>query len=432
MSIFKRIEDSFFSVLLFLCFFSYALSFLTIGVLVSINLWVVLILTILWCLCKCVAFFLLWKKAKPAKLFHFWKARFGLPNILLWCGAIFGFLLIWINVFISSPSTALSLNYFRKVVFYSCAFLLCPCLSSYKAPKFTYWFLFAGVSLCVAAGLMVWIFDIGEIYWGNGASKSLVLNLGNPNILGIVCSICFLWAAYCTLRSRQWWWKLISAGDAIVCFVFVLLSKSRTSLIAVIGALLIFILLKFVKIRKDRTRFFVLMTYLFLPLIVFSFYIILIKLIFPDVDVMSASTGGLFGKSWLTRWTEWTDLAKIFVQHPWFGSYYLATNGTGNSQALNLALDMMTAFGFLSYLVLIFCYFLMLNMQRQNMGGRAVPSLAALSGFLSCLLLGCFEAGIFNSSIYIFLVYSFLGFVWSPVISNKNLSPAIPYDVYSI
>ncbi len=308
---------------------------------------------------------------------------------------------------------SLSTSYFVNWVMFSFVFLFFSVCLKIEVRQQTVKRLFGinfVISLCCFLAYILRYNDV--FYITNTGVKYLSFNFYNPN-----CAAIFLFCIAIT-GIMNFFFSVKPSIVKQACFIglfSILISQtlSRTTLIAFIAFLVIYILFK----RKERYflprgKFFDLIISMF-PLLFSMVYIALID---------SLSSDGVFafliseGKGLDSRQMVWEYAFDLFMESPILGSYNHLLYSSVFSQMHNSHLNVLVSYGGVVFaLVIAFLYFVLKELCERS---KVVRSELSVWAFIMCLLLGSGESILFSGGLSFYL---FVGqFLLLSNVSTKN------------
>lgn len=324
------------------------------------------------------------------------------PRTLKWICVMLCVLSIGLAMFVSliQHKGSFSFNYLRKGVFWALAALSVALFGEYRGTNLIRYALGLGCLAVVGTAGLVFVFKIGTIYYGNGGSRYLVLNLSNPNYLGIIMAYTFLIALYLFASDGRLWVKILMLAVAAAAIVFILGAGSRGPLIAIAIGFVIFVFGVVRNWAKPMGSIPLITVLLLLPLFVACVYVLAVQAI-ENVDsgVGTIQTSLVSGKSFATRYEMWVDALRGFVSNPIIGNYFEITEGLGNLQMHNVWLDLLASCGLLTFLFFFLICVISIYESTRFSHKNIMMYMACFSAFFGCFLIGIFEAGIMVSTI---------------------------------
>lgn len=263
-----------------------------------------------------------------------------------------------------------------------------------------------------------------------GTTDSLVLNFENPNALGLVLATLVVINAMGFLRFKKIYIKILFVLFAIIAFIFLIMCKSRNSLISVIAC---FALLLFAFYKKNKThRNIAPWVVSFVPLIVCVVYTVLFNIDAVSDFLNSIFSFALSGKSISTRSTEWTQGFRLFGASPIIGNYYLSVmKSVYLSGYLNAYLDWLVEGGIIS--AFLFTYIIYQSMKKywlSSISFKTIDSSFAFSFFPIVLFSSIFESGFFFGLHGLYIYAMLIGtFYRTDVNSTENVLNVPFYEV---
>lgn len=313
----------------------------------------------------------------------------------------------FVHVFINAwaTDTSLSFSYLRKVVMFATSVLFLTTVSKLRVDRGTTRFLFwsnTGLALVLIA---FFLFRRRAMYELNGIpTRYLTFRFINPNLAALFLTcIAFLLIAQ-VQQARVRWHRWLSFVLAVVMVVFIVLTESRSALVAALGY---FLLIGWMILRKKSFR--PLSKWLLALIAVFPLLFAFWYMAVINMDWLHSVFGFMVreGKALTNRKEIWQRALNAFMQSPIVGAYSQMSNRTGTSQMHNTHLDIMTSYG-VSVLAAV-CVWLYRLMKKKNFGSLGAPQTIYMVGFIGTLLLGNGEAALFSGGLGIYLfIGSFL------------------------
>ena len=217
----------------------------------------------------------------------------------------------------------------------------------------------------------------------HGSTNSLTLSFENPNALGLVLISLIAIEIIGLLHFKKIILKLLFVASAIICFVFLIMSKSRNSLLAI---LLCIVLLVYIRVKKEKKQNSILPWLITTsPLIICTIYTVL----FFNENVSNFFDSflqfALSGKSLSTRSTEWAQGFRLFGTSPFLGNYFIS-----------------------------------------------VEKSLYLSGYLNAYLDWLVEGGVFSTLFFVILIYQSVKKFWNSSISSPKLDSSYAFVFFPI
>lgn len=284
-----------------------------------------------------------------------------------------------ISVLISS--TSISFEYLKKWIMFTCTMMIYYCTAEVLVTARIVSALFRGsISIAIC---FIGMYLSGKQYWSGGA---ISFNLGNPNYTGI-CILCVLMCLFPFLKQKKNIKKYAFLSLLVVLVYFLLLTKARACILA-LGAYLVVLFWPNIQYKKWLTFLF-----LIFPLL---FAIIYMQLISNDTVREIFSFLQSEGKTLTSRVVIWNNAFNSIRDNLLFGDYYFATGGTGLGQLHNLNLDILGAFGTITFSCMtIYLYKLINSIGEQSATHNQI---LCIYSYYALMIAGTFEAALYSNS----------------------------------
>ena len=254
------------------------------------------------------------------------------------------------------PATIISFEYYKKWIMFNSTlvlFYLARYISlSRKQLKFIVLLSIICAYLYVIAFLK--FPDLTYIFRGVLNYDYITFGFPNPNQTGLfLLALCIVCVNGVFLFEKIVF-KIISMVSSGICAYFVILSKARNSIIALL-LIAVFVIIFVISRRKSIS-----------------------KSVIVALD---------------SRLTKWNELFGLASSNFIFGAYSTMSDGTGISQGLNTGVDVLVSYGFVVYFLFI-CLLYQCVMAINRDSNRI--SAIILYGFLGLLFAGAGEAAMFS------------------------------------
>lgn len=216
----------------------------------------------------------------------------------------------------------------------------------------------------------------------------ITFGFSNPNQTGLfLLALCIICVNGVFIFEKAIF-KVLSIASSGICVYFIIFSKARNSLIALL--LVVALVIFFIINEKKSISKHVIVFSIVYPMIFSIVYMLLI-----DNEKVQEIFSFLIssGKGLDSRLNEWDELFKLASSNLIFGAYSTMSNGTGVSQGLNTFVDVLTSYGFVVYI--LFLCLLYQCIMVVNRDGNRISSII-LYGFLGLLFAGAGEAAMFS------------------------------------
>lgn len=294
---------------------------------------------------------------------------------------------VTINAIINGAN--LHFDYYKKYISFVSTILFFYLASLIKLSKSCIRFTYITISLVFI--FLIFVFfkspDLAFYFPANiaGTHDYLTFGFPNPNLtaLFLACFLCVFLFAFIISKSKIL--KLLYGVLTLFSFFFLIKTRARNALVAVI-VLLFFLLFYCIEIRKKhdndakRFRFINIVAQLF-PLVFVIVYISLLQI----TDLHRAlSFFESEGKVLDSRYYEWLNSIKLWVKHFLVGDYYGISAGTGVSQALNTAIDLNVSYGTVCYILVMFFQIRVFSRIAKESSDYCKYALICAFGILLC------------------------------------------------
>lgn len=285
-----------------------------------------------------------------------------------------------ISVLFSSVS--ISFEYLKKWIMFTCTMMIYYCTAEVLATARIVSALFRGSILIAICFIAMYL--SGKQYW---LGDAITFNLGNPNYTGI-CILCVLMCLFPFLKQKKKILKkCVFVSLLLVLLYFLLLTKARACILA-LGVYLVMFFWPNIQYKKWLTFLF-----LIFPLL---FAIVYMQLISNDTVREIFSFLQSEGKTLTSRVTIWNNAFNSIKNNLLFGDYYFATGGTGLGQLHNLNLDILGAFGLITFsCMIIYLYRLINSIGEQSATHNQI---LCIYSYYALMISGTFEAALYSNS----------------------------------
>ena len=319
-------------------------------------------------------------------------------NDLLAMGVIF---LAVVHVFLNawSNDASLSFSYLKKVIMFSTSVLYIVTVSKLRVDRELAEFL-SKVNVVLVLYLIGFFFlQNRSMHLLNGyVSRYLTFRFTNPNLAGLFLTCIALHEGTRIQRANQRKEKVILLGMFAVLCYFIVLTESRSALLAT--AFFVFLGV-FFAFRGNTIR--KMPDWLLAVVAIFPLAFAIIYLSFANSSWLNQTFSFLVneGKALTNRVEIWQRAFRAFAQSPILGAYSQLSNKTGNFQMHNTHVDILSSYG-ISVLIGV-CVLLYRSMALKNTVITSQVSSLSLIAFIGSLMLGIGEAALFSGGIGIYL-----------------------------
>lgn len=344
----KNIFNNIFAACIYtLCMISFLFDVLNIEILSSLLFYLSLMLISIWFMNEII---LVYKKDK--RIFTLKnKQKIGLYLFL-----IVSFISLFAILFDANFKLP-SFNYFKKWLIFEC-FLVVFWLGTFiKFDKSLIRYILLGNIVISFLIIILYFSGFSKSYTGITSGQGLLtMNLSNSNLAAILLTMLLMLLFYSIYFFKYKYVKLICFALSILLSFILWETGSRNPFIAFGFAFIFFLIFfKSKKTSPTRDKLGLLITILF-PLIFSSIYMIGIWIL--EANNFKIDT---YGKSIFSRFEMWSDAFKFISKDILFGSYFQASNGTGQFHFHNSLLDIFVSYGVVSFIFVIIYLFLSFN-----------------------------------------------------------------------
>lgn len=276
-------------------------------------------------------------------------------------------------------------NYLAKV-FRFCATVLLLAVSTKNRAGKSFFYSFCICSQIIIGLLLYQATVVKSTYY---TYSSLLLGFKNPNTAGIWAYLLFCSCIICCFYFKKIIARIYFIFGAIVSIWLILLTYCRSALIGV----LFFVLYLFLSYLSEH-----LFAEKYKPIFlrIIRNVSLIIPFIFPVLYLVMASTGfnslTLFGKTFYSgRNIHWIRDFGFLSDHLLVGAYKEVSNGTGESQLLNIYIDVLCSYGTIVFFLML-TFYRYISQNTENNIKNNFNSIAYCA-FLSTFVVGAFEAG---------------------------------------
>lgn len=299
--------------------------------------------------------------------------------------------LICVCTYAMLSKTAISVSYFNKFILFAGSVLLLTSADKLEMDAGTYRFIrVCTFSICL-------VFLAGCILGGKGMyelngvqSAYLTFHFTNPNLASMFLVCLVMLEASFSLFARNWKGRVCHGAAALVMSVFMVLTKSRNTILAFLVFLVLVPAAYFYRKKHGRLSRWICVLIAVWPLIFAALYFAILT---NDglVNMFSFLTG--HGKELDSRVEMWSGAFELYRNSPMVGAY----NG---GQMHNSHIEVLVNYGPGGLILMcLFLYYLLRNCSFQSFF-----SAVYLSGFIAVICLGMGEAALFSGglSFYVF------------------------------
>lgn len=336
------------------------------------------------------------------RLFRIIKGRSSPSPSAMFSFVLLLFLFIWsgVNVLVQTPTSALSINYLRKLIItYSILISIYLCcygdFSLKKIRRFCVW-----ACLAVSAVIIgLFLVGIGRTYLAGG----LTLNYQNPNFTGLAIVALLIFVFYGLFVEKNLVIKLVYLIVTLALAYLLYLTRCRSAFLALVLAAILYFLIRILKDRKSAIQ------PIYAALVVFPIATCCLYTILGTstnlFDLLESLTI-FFGKTLTTRLPVWSRAFKLFNQNVLFGSYYFSTVQSGGMSGWqNGELDLLVEQGAIFFGVfIIFCIKTLCDLVRISISKNYAQTIA-LAMVPLVFLTSIFDSGSFLGISGLFFIF---------------------------
>ena len=298
------------------------------------------------------------------------------------------------NVLINAAinNSDLSFGYLKKFLMYAATLIFLYVISLISIDERIFR---STVKISIGIGLLFLIayfeFDIRTL-----TGRLLTMNFSNPNLLAMWLFIIIMYTVVAQFCVLSWAWHVLLVAETIALLYLVLLTESRTAIFCAAAFVLQWILLK-LGVKKFYTKKSLTAFVLIFPLVFVAIYFLFIN---PLSEFFSFLVSE--GKGFDSRYDIWEDALRWFAQHPLIGSYYEASEGTGEFQLHNTLLDTLCSYGaVVTVMMLVYVY----RILRRIIGDvKNTRQVLCLIGFFVAWMYGTGEAALLSGGLGIYII----------------------------
>lgn len=288
------------------------------------------------------------------------------------------------------PATIISFEYYKKWIMFNSTLVLFYLARYISLSRKQLKFIVLLSTICAYLYVIAFLKfpDLTYIFRGVLNYDYITFGFPNPNQTGLfLLALCIVCVNGVFLFEKIVF-KIISMVSSGICAYFVILSKARNSIIALL-LIAVFVIIFVISRRKSISKSVIVFSIVY-PML---FAIMYIKLIGNEnmQDVFSFLVSS--GKALDSRLTKWNELFGLASSNFIFGAYSTMSDGTGISQGLNTGVDVLVSYGFVVYFLFI-CLLYQCVMAINRDSNRI--SAIILYGFLGLLFAGAGEAAMFS------------------------------------
>ncbi len=309
--------------------------------------------------------------------------------------------LINVLINVSVTGTSLSSSYFNKLIMFVMSLMFLQTASRVTPGQDTVRFILRIFDVLSVFLIVMLIMAGSQMFLINGMiTKYLTFRFSNPNMAALFLACMFVVELSEVFGEKSIWSRLIHILLSVVLGLFIVLTKSRNALIA----LVIFTAVAFWIIWKKPKK----MTIGKAVAAVSSVFPLLFGLIYM-VFISNPKIQKLFlflveeGKELDSRVVVWRNAWDFIRQSPIIGAYSQSTNGTGWGQYHNTHIDITVSYGIV--VLILVCIFLYIIIYSNGKRYDDKETYMYMLGFICVMFLGIGEAALFSGGlgIYIFM-----------------------------
>jgi O-antigen ligase len=289
-------------------------------------------------------------------------------EFVAYCFVIAIIIISLINIFISMQTFIFSLAFFEKFNLTMFALILIALFYSSKIDKLTIQIVSLIALFISMYALFSYLIGLSNVYsvvevdYAQG--RYLTMNFSNANGCGGFMCVLASIMLYGIFIYRKILVKIIFAIFASTNLVFMYLSGSRSSIMAMIMFVVFAIILIFAY-RKSKINSVLILFLLLLPFIFAASYIVFVNII-SNIPAFQEIIDSYSAKNIMSRYYIWVHSFNEIKHSPFFGNYfYLYVSGYYNLH--NYILDFMAFFGMIPTIItILFLFFIILSFGKPS------------------------------------------------------------------
>lgn len=296
-----------------------------------------------------------------------------------------------------------SFSYFKKLIMFVMTLLYLQTCSRMNVHGKVVKFFRCTVELLILYLIVAYVvLDERTYLIGNRISAYLTFRFSNPNLTGLFLACLYMLEFPRLFEKDKWIKKLYRIGLLAALLVFVVLTKSRNSLIITLLFTAGCIVLMFLPKLKLRMGTLAAVGVILVPAGFVAVYMAVVY----NADIQEFF-GFLVekGKSLDSRMEIWEPALDYLRESPIIGVYSQITDGTGTAQMHNTHLDMACSYGVPVLLLVCALLFRWLNQRNQCYENK--ESFAYILGFAYAIIMGMGEAALFSGSLGLYILVGF-------------------------
>ena len=296
---------------------------------------------------------------------------------------------------VSAQADTWTLNYFNKLIIFSCSILMIPYVTAIEVNRrHVDWIL--GMNLCIAALYPIMYICLPNLgYLG----QLLTFHFSNPNLTAIFLLHSVLYCSVALYHFKSRMFRLLILILALVLIRFIYLTKARSCLVS-LAFFAAFVVLNLVLKKDVRISKYLSLLLLSSPLIFALGYLALAESGLLEKFFSFLQFGE--GKPLTSRVNIWMAALADFAGNPLFGAYDVISEGSGMSQMHNTHIDILVSYGVLPFM--LFISLLHKGVQKVLPLATAGFSRMGLFAFYTVIIMGTFEAALVSGSVGLYIM----------------------------
>lgn len=325
------------------------------------------------------------------------RKTFTAMDLLMLAVAVIAVLNVLINASICGSSV--SFSYLRKVIIFIMTLLFFQAAYRLRVSADVAKFINLVIDALVLYLIMMYIFQTSRMYLYNGrVTPYLTFRFSNPNLAGLFLVCLYMLEAYRLFVPERWYLKLMHIAMALCLGFFVISTRSRNCILAMLVYTAICLWLAVRGRSAFRFNRFWAAAISVSPALFLGAYVLLIYA--PWVQKLFSFMASA-GKELSSRMNIWLPALEALGESPLIGAYGQLSHGTGSFQMHNTHLDIASSYG-LPVLVAV-CVLLFRYLYQDGSAYRSKERFAYVAGFACTLMLGMGEAAVFSGGLGIYI-----------------------------